>query len=66
MIVNRAISSLTPITGLLFVLAAPVSVLAADVKLTADEIALLEKPYQPHKILGHAQPSPKEMLGKRF
>ncbi|HEX4136426.1 MAG TPA: aldo/keto reductase [Bryobacteraceae bacterium] len=35
---------------------------AVDIKLTADEIAALEKPYRPHGLLGHAQPSPKSML----
>src|SRR6185295_8315389 len=37
---------------------------AVDLKLTAEEIATLEKPYRPHAILGHAQPSPKSMLGR--
>jgi len=36
---------------------------AVDVKLTAEEIASLEKPYLPHKILGHVQPAPKQMKG---
>ncbi|HLI85855.1 MAG TPA: aldo/keto reductase [Bryobacteraceae bacterium] len=35
---------------------------AVDLKLTADEIKSLEAPYRPHRILGHAQPSPKAML----
>jgi aryl-alcohol dehydrogenase (NADP+) len=35
---------------------------AAEIKLTADEVAAVEKPYLPHRILGHAQPSPKSML----
>jgi aryl-alcohol dehydrogenase-like predicted oxidoreductase len=34
---------------------------AADLKLSADEVAALEKPYRPHPILGHAQPEPKAM-----
>jgi len=34
---------------------------AVDLKLSAEEIALLEKPYRPHGILGHAQPKPKDM-----
>ncbi|MEO8097828.1 MAG: aldo/keto reductase [Acidobacteriota bacterium] len=34
---------------------------AVDIQLSAEELAALEKPYQPHPILGHAQPSPKEM-----
>ena len=32
-----------------------------DIKLEPEEIAALEKPYQAHRILGHAQPSPKSM-----
>ena len=32
-----------------------------DLRLTADEIAALEKPYKPHKVLGHAQPAAKAM-----
>jgi aryl-alcohol dehydrogenase (NADP+) len=35
---------------------------AVDIQLSAEEIAALEKPYKPHPILGHAQPSPKGML----
>ena len=35
---------------------------AVDLKLTAEEIAALEKNYRPHGILGHAQPSAKSML----
>ena len=34
---------------------------AVDLKLTAEEIDALEKPYKPHRILGHAQPTPKAM-----
>ncbi len=34
---------------------------AADLKLTAEEIEALEKPYRPHRILGHAQPTPRAM-----
>jgi aryl-alcohol dehydrogenase-like predicted oxidoreductase len=34
---------------------------AVDIKLTAEEIAAIEKPYRPHRILGHAQPSPQSM-----
>jgi aryl-alcohol dehydrogenase-like predicted oxidoreductase len=37
---------------------------AVDLTLSADEIAALEGPYQPHRILGHAQPTPKSMLGR--
>jgi aryl-alcohol dehydrogenase (NADP+) len=35
---------------------------AVDLKLSAEEVAALEKPYRPHPILGHAQPSAKSML----
>ncbi|MBV9507731.1 MAG: aldo/keto reductase [Acidobacteriia bacterium] len=38
---------------------------AIDLKLTADEIAALEKPYRPHRILGHQQPTPKAMAASR-
>jgi aryl-alcohol dehydrogenase-like predicted oxidoreductase len=34
---------------------------AVDLKLNPDEIAEVEKPYKPHPILGHAQPTPKTM-----
>ncbi len=34
---------------------------AVDIKLSAEEVAALEKPYKPHSILGHAQPSAKAM-----
>ena len=34
---------------------------AVDLKLSEDEVAALEKPYRPHPILGHAQPSAKKM-----
>ena len=34
---------------------------AVDLKLSTEEIAEVEKPYKPHPILGHAQPSPKAM-----
>ncbi len=36
---------------------------AADLKLNAEEVASLEKPYIPHRILGHVQPTPKTMKG---
>jgi aryl-alcohol dehydrogenase (NADP+) len=35
---------------------------AVDLKLSAEEIAALEKPYRPHRILGHQQPTPKALL----
>jgi aryl-alcohol dehydrogenase-like predicted oxidoreductase len=34
---------------------------AIDLKLTPEEVAEVEKPYKPHPILGHAQPTPKTM-----
>ena len=34
---------------------------ALDLKLSAEEVAALEKPYRPHPILGHFQPAPKSM-----
>ena len=34
---------------------------AIDLKLSAEEVAALEKPYRAHSILGHAQPSAKAM-----
>ena len=35
---------------------------AVDLKLGTEEVGALEKPYRPHRILGHAQPTPKAML----
>lgn len=35
---------------------------ALEVKLTAEEIAQLEKPYVPHPVLGHEQPTPAQVL----
>jgi 1-deoxyxylulose-5-phosphate synthase len=35
---------------------------AVEVRLSAEEVAALEKPYKPHGILGHAQPTPKSLL----
>jgi aryl-alcohol dehydrogenase (NADP+) len=34
---------------------------SVDLKLSPDDVASLEKPYRPHRILGHTPPSPKEM-----
>ena len=34
---------------------------AVDVKLSADEVKALQKPYRPHPILGHTQPEPSRM-----
>ena len=38
---------------------------AADLKLSAEEVAALEKPYVPHRVLGHANPSAKKMAAGR-
>ncbi len=38
---------------------------AVELKLSADEVAALEKPYRPHPILGHAQPTAKAMAAVR-
>ena len=38
---------------------------AVDVKLTGDEVAALEKPYEPHRVLGHAQPTPRALAAAR-
>ena len=35
---------------------------AVDIKLSTEEVARLEEPYQPHPILGHVQPSPKKLV----
>jgi aryl-alcohol dehydrogenase-like predicted oxidoreductase len=34
---------------------------AVDLKPSADEIAAVEKPWRPHRVLGHAQPTPKAL-----
>jgi 1-deoxyxylulose-5-phosphate synthase len=35
---------------------------AVDIKLTADEVAALEKPYRPHPVIGHEQPHGSKMI----
>src|SRR6185437_11695969 len=35
---------------------------AVDIRLTAAEVEALEKPYRPHPILGHEQPSAAKMM----
>ena len=35
---------------------------AIDLKLSGDEVKALEAPYRPHRILGHAQPTPRAMV----
>jgi aryl-alcohol dehydrogenase (NADP+) len=37
---------------------------AIGLKLSADEVKALEAPYRPHRILGHAQPTPKSMVAE--
>jgi len=34
---------------------------SVDLKLTAEEVSALEKPYKPHRVLGHTQPAAKSM-----
>jgi len=36
---------------------------AVEIKLSAEEVAALEKPYQPHPIIGHEQPRAARMVG---
>jgi aryl-alcohol dehydrogenase (NADP+) len=50
-----------PIIGATKVAQLKESIAAVDVVLSAEEVAAVEAPYQPHGILGHAQPKPKEM-----
>jgi aryl-alcohol dehydrogenase-like predicted oxidoreductase len=38
---------------------------AVDLKLSAEEVVALEKPYRPHPILGHTQPAAKAMVAGR-
>jgi len=40
------------------------AIAAADVKLSAEEVAAMEAPYQPHPILGHQQPDPRRMASR--
>ena len=37
------------------------AIAAVDLKLTREEVAMLKKPYRPHSILGHEQPTPSRM-----
>jgi 1-deoxyxylulose-5-phosphate synthase len=37
---------------------------ALELRLSGDEIARLEAPYQPHPILGHDQPTPRDAAGR--
>jgi len=41
------------------------AIAAVEVKLSADEVAALEKPYRPHPILGHEQPRAARMVQAR-
>jgi 1-deoxyxylulose-5-phosphate synthase len=38
---------------------------AVAVKLSEEEIARLEAPYKPHPVLGHKQPTPQDVAGRR-
>jgi 1-deoxyxylulose-5-phosphate synthase len=38
---------------------------AVDLKLSPEEVAAVEKPYRAHRVLGHAQPTPKAMTARR-
>jgi len=40
-------------------------VAGVDLKLTAEEVGEMEKPYKPHRILGHAQPTPQSVAAGR-
>ena len=35
---------------------------SVDIRLSPEQVAAMEEPYQPHPIRGHAQPSPKKMV----
>jgi aryl-alcohol dehydrogenase-like predicted oxidoreductase len=37
---------------------------AVDLRLTDEEVARLEAPYRPHPILGHEQPTPREVAAR--
>ncbi len=39
------------------------AVAALALSLTSEEIGALEAPYRPHPVLGHAQPTPREITG---
>jgi aryl-alcohol dehydrogenase (NADP+) len=51
-----------PIVGATKVKHLKESIHAVSIKLSTEEVSELEKPYNPHPILGHAQPSPKRMM----
>lgn len=38
---------------------------AAELKLSPEEVVALEKPYRPHAVLGHANPSAKAMVARK-
>ncbi|MGH7813962.1 MAG: aldo/keto reductase [Candidatus Binataceae bacterium] len=54
-----------PIIGATKIAQLKESIAAVEVKLSADEIAAMEKPYRPHPILGHEQPNPSRMAHAR-
>jgi aryl-alcohol dehydrogenase-like predicted oxidoreductase len=35
---------------------------SVDIRLSPEQVAAMEEPYQPHPIRGHVQPSPKKMV----
>ena len=35
---------------------------AVDIKLSAEEVAMMEEPYRPHPIVGYEQPNPRKMV----
>jgi aryl-alcohol dehydrogenase-like predicted oxidoreductase len=37
---------------------------SVDVTLSREEVDELERPYQPHRILGHTQPTPADLIGR--
>jgi len=40
------------------------AVAALELKLNDDELAALEAPYRPHPVIGHEQPSPRDVAGR--
>jgi len=53
-----------PIIGTTKTLQLSELIAAVDVKLTTEEVTALESVYEPHGVLGHAQPTPKAMVAK--
>lgn len=40
------------------------AVAALELKLDGDDLAALEAPYRPHPVIGHEQPSPRDVAGR--